>query len=201
LGTIAALLVGGTGGTDRSAITSALARSPHTYLHYRDRAWWGRDVSVGVELMRVDRLYAVAKIRAGHRLQWVFLHKTGGWQVTETTRKGVFLHCRLAPAAVMRYLVGGCVIGKPIGYAAWVGGPRDRRPATAAEVRAIHCGRTAEISRVDPSYAGAHCAYLEWLYHHGARGWRRVTVASDGAECSKAPPGVARSLFGGCWTN
>jgi hypothetical protein len=201
LGTVAALLAAASSAGDTPAITRVLVHSTHTYLHYRDTSWWGRSVDVRLALLRVDGPYAVVEIRAGSRAQWVFLQRTHGWQIREIVHRGVFLRCRLAPPAVMRDLVGGCVYGKPISYASWVGGPRDRRPATAAEVRAIRCGQSAEVSRVDPSYAGARCAYLEWLYHRGPHGWRRVTVASDGPECSKAPPGVARSLFGGCWTD
>lgn len=109
-------------------------------------------------------------------------------------------------------------------------GPRAERPGTAAELAAISAAErrhypgsgdcityAAHISRLNPRYSrvdfvfpkaalAGHgkCAQFvgngEEVFRHDAAGWRYVGGESDGFPCAYLPPGVARSLFGACWT-
>ena len=103
--------------------------------------------------------------------------------------------------------------------------PRAQRPATAAELAAIstvargvvfhgrHCCVTyrAQISTLDPRYAGVqydlHKPYGTCLvgngvsvFVRGASGWRHLEDTSEPFFCNSLPPGVVRSLYGGCMT-
>jgi hypothetical protein len=195
----ALLVAAGCGESQRGAVERVLARSPQTYLHYRDRVWWGRSVRISVAV-RVSHDVATARVLvmpAADPLdaQRVVLHRRNGrWRF----------------------------VGRS---AALVRGPRATRSATAAERRAIvgdarrrifqghdRCVHYAiGISRVDERYAIVgyefRKPYLdcrlgngESLFLRRAGGaWRELSEASDGWDCVAAPPGVIRSLAGSCW--
>jgi hypothetical protein len=103
-------------------------------------------------------------------------------------------------------------------------GPREGRPPTAAERAAIvadprrrsfHGPRSCiaydiVVSQVDQRYAlvdyrfphpfDRRCFLFNGnsLYRRGPHGWREISEASAGYACTYAPPGVIRSLDGGC---
>jgi hypothetical protein len=196
----ALLLAAGCGGSQRSAVAQELADSPRTYLHYRDRGWWGRDVRISVARLRVWRDVATARVLVSPAAdpldtQRIALRRSGGrWRIVASS-DGL------------------------------VRGPRSTRAATAVERRAIVADASRRIfqghdrcvsygiavSRLDERYAVvgydfrkpyADCLLGngESLYRRDADGaWRELSEASDGWACLAAPPGVIRSLDGSCW--
>jgi hypothetical protein len=225
----ALVLAGCGGGHDASQVSSirqALERSRLTYLHYRAPIWWGRRVSVTVELVRVDGDWAIAKLRGpkSSGRQWALLHRSGGWRVVgAASGRGTGLWCKLAPPPVIPQLVGGCTATE-LWAPGDIVGPRARRAPTGAErtalesaARRLRGGRDScvryliGVSEVDPRYVRVsyefHKPYGNCLLSNGdsifvrdGRDWRHVSDASDPFPCTLAPPGVVRSLFGDCWT-
>jgi hypothetical protein len=57
---LVALVLAGRGGSDPPA--GALARSPMTYWHYRDPAWWGLDPHIRIAHRQTS--YARSRARA-----------------------------------------------------------------------------------------------------------------------------------------
>jgi hypothetical protein len=197
---------GGGGGDPTAAIEQAVKTSPLSYYHYAAAAWWGRPVSVHMTLVHTSSQQATAtvSVRAGGKsiaTQTVLLVRSGenwtisGSEVSSTQEETNF---------------------------GTVSGPVSTRPPTAAEHTAVvaralrsfpgegDCLRfEVAISRVDPAWASAvirfvgpnriRCATTGTpLLHRGAGGWRMVAVANGQLPCTKAPPGVVRSLFGDC---
>ena len=164
-------------------IRRALEASPFSYLHY-GRVWWGRDPHVSLQSLHIRGRRAFVVLAARDTVvQHLLLLQgpRGGWRVTIPGQPGL------------------------------VTGPLLVRPATPSERRRIvarYAGCTTydvTVSQVDETYALVQfpsCARYngEVLFHRGARGWLEVDAASEPFDCTEAPPGVIRSLAGGCWT-
>lgn len=199
LGTVAVLaVVAGCGGSPRSdtaAIRAALAASPDTYLHYGARTW-GRQPQTRVRI-RINGDSATAVLSpTGTIAQRITLRRQNGeWRIGSAGEPGV------------------------------ISGPRAQRPATAAELAAISTvarsgifdGRDscityrAQISTLDPRYAGVQYAYRKpygtclvgngvSVFVRSASSWRHLEDASTPFLCNSLPPGVVRSLYGVCMT-
>jgi hypothetical protein len=196
------------GSSSTSAITQALKSSPDTYYHYGTAAWWGRPVTVKTVLLRQEgssgavatiSVYSHGKAIATQTVNLV--KESSGWQVSAGE----------ASLAQTDTSFGNVV------------GPVATRPPTAAEQKAITAGAlhsfpgesnclrfTASVSKVDPAWASAvihvvgpnriNCAVSGTPLLHLApgKGWRMVAIGAGTYPCSKAPPGVLRSLFGSC---
>ena len=157
-----------------SAIEEALARSPLTYLYFRDRAWWGRDVSVEIGLTRINGDWAAARMsvspaRRPFRQQWALLRRQGRWRVVTSASRGFDLPCDAAPRGVVARLVGGCAAEPWVDSPALVTGRAPRAPPPRRSARhsrrpancALFHGHDAcvryriSVSRVDDRYAEA----------------------------------------------
>jgi len=198
----------GGGSSPTAAISQALKSSPDTYYHYAGSLWWGRPVVVKTVLLRqegsssAEATVSVTSHDKPVASQTVNLLKgSGGWQVS----------------------AGESTLTQTDTSFGSVTGPVATRPPTAAEKQAITAGAlrsfpgegnclhfAASVSKVDPSWASAvisffgpnriNCAVSGTPLMHltPGKGWRMVAIGTGAYPCSKAPPGVLRSLFGTC---
>ena len=198
-----AAVVAGCGGShqsDTAAIRAALVASPKTYLHYGARTW-GVHPHVHVRItIDGDRATAVLSAPRATRQRIGFRNRGGMWHIA-TAEPGVLNGPRAERLSTRSELAAISAAGRR-GY-----------PAAGSCIT-----YAANISKLDPRYARVdfvfpksaltnasdRCAKFvgngEEVFRRSSSGWHYVGGESDGFPCGYLPPGVARSLFGSCWT-